>query len=131
MIIKEEVNVKETEPFKNEENKFQEDFKSSSTRQKIISKPEEHKRIIATVNSNTQPDNISQIEEQIQQNIVKNVDGTYSCKVCEKNSGRRIDNCRNHIETHLEGLSFNCPMCEKTFRSRHSLAMHKHRDHKN
>ena len=45
----------------------------------------------------------------------------YRCKVCGKeeiNGGMK-----NHIETnHLEGISIPCELCEKTFRSRNSLA---------
>ena len=77
-------------------------------------KPEAHERVITKVNTDINSDNISEVNEQIKQNIIKNLDGTYSCQFCGKNSGKRIDNCRNHIETHLEGLSFNCPMCEKS-----------------
>ena len=120
----EEVNVKESEHFDIKETNFQD---NSSYRTKT--KPKGHERMITKVNTDINPENISEIDEQIEQNIIKNSDGTYSCQFCGKYSGRKIDHCRNHIETHLEGLSFNCPMCEKTFRSRPSLAKHKSRDH--
>ena len=119
----EEVNAKETKHFNNEETNFQDGFTNRSSRTKT--KPEGHERVIAKASADINPANISEVDEQIKQNIIKNLDGTYSCRMCGKNSGRKIDNCRNHIETHLEGLSFNCPMCEKTFRSRSSLANHK------
>ena len=126
-----EVNVEETRPIKNTETKFHENF-SKVRQEKAKPKGEGQERTISKLTTDiSYPDNISEIDEQIQQNIVKNVDGTYSCKVCGKNSGRKIQHCRNHIETHLEGLSFNCPLCEKTFRSRPSLAMHKSNKHRN
>ena len=68
--------------------------------------------------------------------IVTNADGTISCSVCGKvaKEGRRPydtrNNLRNHVETHLEGLLYNCPLCDKTFRSRNSLNCHKSLKHK-
>ena len=126
----EEVNVGGSEPFKIKEIHRREDATRYETNIKL-NPSERHEQIIAKVSTDVNPENISEVNEQIEQNIVKNVDGTYSCQVCGKNSGKWKTHIKNHIETHLEGLCFNCPMCEKTFRSRHSLAMHKHRDHKN
>ena len=123
-----EVNVKETEHFNNifnnKETNFQDVYRPNT-------KSEGHERVIAKTSTDINPENITEVDEQIKQNIIKNSDGTYFCQICGKNSGRHINNCRNHIETHLEGLSFNCPMCEKTFRSRNSLAMHKSTKHRN
>ena len=49
---------------------------------------------------------------------------TKICKMCGK-EGQGI-NIRDHIEAnHLEGVSLPCNLCEKTFRSRHSLRQHK------
>ena len=90
---------------------------------------ERHEKTIAKVRTDINPENLSEVNEQIEQNIVKNLDSTYSCQICGRNSGKMKTTIKNHIETHLEGLCFNCPMCEKTFRSRHSLTMHKRRNH--
>ena len=87
---------------------------------------------IAKVRTDIYPaDNITEVDEQIEQNIVRNSDGSLSCNICGKNSGKRLSNMKTHIETHFEGLSFNCPMCEKTCRSRHALASHKTAYHRN
>ena len=52
----------------------------------------------------------------------------YRCKVCEKEETSM--NMKSHIEAnHLEGVTIPCNVCEKTFRSRHSLAMHNRRNH--
>ena len=127
-VQEEEVNVKDTEPIKKNETKVHQNF--SSVKQEKT-KHDGQETIIPKLSTDiVYPDNILQVEEQIQQNIVKNMDGTYSCNLCGKNSGRQVGHCRNHIETHLEGLSFNCPVCEKTFRSRNSLAMHKSTKHR-
>ena len=123
---KEEINVKVTEPLNYKETKVQVNFTNRSSRTKI--KPETHEEVIAKVDTDISQD--LEVDEQIEQNIIKNIDGIYSCQICGKNSGKKISHIKNHIETHLEGLSFNCPMCEKTFRSRHALACHKSRDHK-
>ena len=55
--------------------------------------------------------------------------GTFSCKICGKSSGHRA-HMRNHIETHLEGLSFNCQHCGKVYKSRNYLSQHIHYQHK-
>ena len=53
----------------------------------------------------------------------------YRCKVCGKEA--IIGDLKKHIEAnHLEGVSIPCNSCEKTFRSRASLAMHIRRNHK-
>ena len=55
---------------------------------------------------------------------------TYVCQVCGK-EGRVPSQIRDHIEAHhIEGVSHPCNFCEKTFRSRGVLGMHKHRHHK-
>ena len=89
-----------------------------------------HEEVIAKVSIDPTAENISKLNEQIEQNIIRNTDNTFSCQFCGKNSGRVRSYIRNHIESHLVGLSFNCPMCEKTFRTRSSLANHKSLKHR-
>ena len=93
-----------------------------------------HEEVIAKVSVSMSIDptaeNISKINEQIEQNIIRNSDYTFSCQFCGKNSGKVKNNIRNHIESHIVGLSFNCPMCEKTFRTRSSLSNHKSLKHR-
>ena len=49
----------------------------------------------------------------------------YKCTLCGKEAEK--NNLRKHIEAnHMEGISLPCNQCEKTFRSRGSLAQHKH-----
>lgn len=49
-------------------------------------------------------------------------DGSYNCTFCGKtNRGRKSKgfdktSIRWHIETHLEGISYQCHLCDKTFR---------------
>ena len=51
------------------------------------------------------------------------------CKVCGKEGHGR--NIKDHIEAnHLDGVVIPCNLCEKTFRSRNGLRIHK-RQHLN
>ena len=52
----------------------------------------------------------------------------YKCTLCGKEAEKT--NLKNHIEAnHLEGISIPCIQCGKTFRSRRTLAYHKHLHH--
>ena len=55
--------------------------------------------------------------------------GQFSCLICGKSTGHKSD-MKKHVETHLEGLSFDCQHCGKVFRSRNALSMHIHYQHK-
>ena len=76
------------------------------------------------------------ISDKINEYLEECSDGTYKCNVCGKISTKSIhkgtqkQNMEKHIETHLDGLCFTCPICQKTCRSRNSLAIHKTRFHK-
>ena len=48
------------------------------------------------------------------------------CKACNKSS-KHSGQIRWHVETHIEGLSYPCPVCSDTFRSRQSLSNHNRR----
>ena len=65
----------------------------------------------------------SEVEEKIQE-ILSKQDGVYHCSICGYNNKSKRDMVR-HIETHIEGLSYSCSVCQKTFRSRNSLHTHK------
>ena len=74
--------------------------------------------------------NIEEIDAKIAENILKESDGTFSCLLCGKSGSKKKDNMKKHVETHLEGLSFPCQHCSKTFRSRNALHIHKNRQHR-
>ena len=65
------------------------------------------------------------INIQIDQMIEKN-DGQWQCKVCGKTaeSSQQKWNLKNHIETHLKGVSHVCSICSKTLATRNSLTVH-------
>ena len=72
---------------------------------------------------------IINLNEKINEHIETCNDGIYKCKLCGTTSGTRRA-LRYHIETHMEGLSFNCPFCQKSFRSRNGLSNHKSISHR-
>ena len=58
--------------------------------------------------------------------LLENVAGTLRCQQCGKGdkSRNRKQNMRSHVETHLK-VSHTCDNCDKRFKSRVSLRMHK------
>ena len=68
--------------------------------------------------------NVNDVEEQINQYMEKLGPENYACKMCGK-TATKTTNIRNHIETHLEGISYPCPICFKSFRSKNSFNNHK------
>ena len=68
---------------------------------------------------------IQALDEKIKE-LTEVIGDRCKCKICGKEtSGRnRKQDLGNHIETHLEGLSFECQTCGKCFRSRNALRCH-------
>ena len=97
--------------------------------EKIAVKTEEKTTAIVNIDMDA-ASNIGEIEAKISEFILRNHDGTYGCKLCGKSGAKRRQNMGKHVETHLQGLSFPCQQCGKTFRSRHILKNHKFRHHK-
>ena len=52
----------------------------------------------------------------------------YVCKTCGKGD-KRLHNMKKHVEIHIEGLTYECQLCAKTFRSKNSYNFHKYRNH--
>ena len=78
--------------------------------------------------SNIDTTDTNEIQMKIKEHTEK-VDGKYLCKVCNKSSSHK-NNMRKHVETHFEGISYDCQQCGKTFRSVNSLGNHKSVYHK-
>ena len=69
----------------------------------------------------------NEVEEKFQELIVV-CDKIFRCTVCEKTMTHR-GSMKRHLETHLTGLSYDCNLCGKTFRSSNILANHKSLSH--
>ena len=88
----------------------------------------------------TNTDN-NDVESMIENNLEQLESGHFRCKVCGKDSegmtktiGNKAKlklNMKNHVETHVEGLSYSCEQCGKKFRSKNSFSVHKSNYHKN
>ena len=62
------------------------------------------------------------LDEKIEE-MISVVDGVFTCTICGTTCKQKV-NLKKHIETHIEGLSFPCQQCDKTFRFRNSLQKH-------
>ena len=58
-------------------------------------------------------------------------DGSLRCSVCGKicSDKNRSANMRQHIEIHLDGYSYECDLCDKSFRSSNAQRFHNKRYH--
>ena len=91
---------------------------------------------IGTVAIAVNGEDMNAINEQVHQYMEDCDDGSYRCSVCGKKSKETYHRAlqkrdmMKHIETHIEGLSYSCSVCQKVFRSRNSLTSHKSLYHK-
>ena len=109
--------------------KPQNDFNVPKTR-KINSESKDAKiqldeQSIVSVNSG----DYSEIDEKLYENMEKREDGKYSCKLCDRVMQIKT-RMKEHVETHMDNLSFPCNYCDKICRSRGSLKVHTFRLHK-
>ena len=74
---------------------------------------------------------VSEIRPKIEE-LSEKVEGVWRCKFCGKTltAGSKKQELGAHIETHFEGLSFQCDLCDKITNNRNSLRKHKYRSHK-
>ena len=92
---------------------------------------------IVTINDSKliiDPDTSTEDHEAIIGSMMERIiDPNYSwkCKSCGKLTKGSATQMKRHIETHLEGLSYPCRMCDKVSRSSHALQAHTSSYHKN
>ena len=79
-------------------------------------------RNISTIFSNVE--NIEELDQKIEAMMQKQGPRTWYCSTCGKTIDGGRMNAREHGESHIDGLSFSCNFCDKTFRSRSSLRVH-------
>ena len=118
-----------------EDNSISKIIEKQSTETKVIKERRELIPRNTTVALNPE-ENIG-FDKQVLQYLEECSDGSYKCTACGKTSdnerggkSKQKFNMKKHIETHLDGLSYSCPFCEKTFRSRNLLSWHKYVHHK-
>ena len=69
---------------------------------------------------------VSQNEMEIKSKVkelISRKEGQFTCTACGK-SGNDERNMLRHIETHIHGVSYDCNICDKSFRSKNSLGCH-------
>ena len=80
-------------------------------------------------------DDMKEIDAKINGYLEKCSDGSYKCTLCGRTSAVHMRKSvqkqiiQRHIETHIDGLTYTCPVCQKLFRSKHSLISHKSKFH--
>ena len=71
-----------------------------------------------------------EIKEKMKE-LYEKTDSGWRCLVCDHtNMNPRSSNIRQHVETHMDGLSYTCNLCDKKFRSQNILSCHKYSFHK-
>ena len=122
-IIDEEITPSQYYP-KNEEN-----YSKPVIKKQNSSKPDVFSRSLVVPTTGDE----SMVKETIKENIITHPDGTLSCKVCGKVASgfRKSGIMKQHMETHIDGVSYQCPLCDKSFRSKACLSSHKYYKLKN
>ena len=97
-----------------------EKFKEGSVKEKV----ERGSNKTLSVIGETEGNMYDAAKRAVDQLVMKVEDG-WVCKTCGKKTKGSSSQIRKHAEMHIEGLSFPCQLCEKTFRSRDILKHHK------
>ena len=101
--------------------------------QKQKSRREQESQVQGTIALNdTVEDTNEEVKQKIKENIITNEDGSVTCNVCKitKDGPQRVLRMQTHMQTHIEGVSYPCTLCDKTFRSKNSFNNHKSRYHR-
>ena len=116
-----------------EEEKIVEHFSTEANRSEIPRKVSNQTQSSLLVSKMSFDGNMDLLElEQKIQEMTETDDDKLICRVCGKvTTGRnKKQDIGKHIETHIEGLSFDCQLCDRTFRSRNSLKTHTSMNHR-
>ena len=124
---------------------MKEDIESSHTQETIYQESvledfEDNEKLVAPAKRISKADrsvvvvsNASNMEAKAAvDDLVEKTENGWMCKPCGKTTSNRktaLSDLRRHAEIHIEGLSFDCQLCDKTFRSRNSFNSHKSGHH--
>ena len=70
--------------------------------------------------------NAQGIDKKLDEMFSVDTSGMYICKYCSRVSNKK-SNMREHAEVHVDGLTFSCDFCDKSYRSHSALRTHKRR----
>ena len=71
---------------------------------------------------------LDDLDKKIEDSYTKDTDGSFTCHYCGK-SFKNSGHIKEHVEAHIEGLSFPCTFCDSILRSRMGLRRHTQRQH--
>ena len=106
---------------------IQEDFIVSRNENKLAKDVRVTEKPVVTVQS-SDIKSLDELDQKVEDSYTKVGPGCYTCNYCVKSFKDR-SHMKEHVEMHIEGLSFPCTMCDKILRSRHSLREHNRRKH--
>ena len=76
-----------------------------------------------------QVSDLQELDQAIDNLVIKLGDGDYRCSACGKISAK-YHVVRAHCETHIETAGFSCEVCQKVFKTRNSFRVHKSLKHR-
>ena len=108
-------------------------LKKQTAKHDQLKAPKRSSRDLVTVDNvsvSVSSNEMEDIKNKINENLEKCEDGRFRCTLCGKISNGTSSQCKQNIQrhiesTHIEGISFSCTHCEKKFRSRNHLSIHK------
>ena len=72
---------------------------------------------------------LEEVERKINE-LYQKINGVWSCLACEY-TAKSGSNMRRHTEKHIDGLSYNCNLCDKVFNLKKNFYAHMYKGHKN
>jgi len=104
-------------------------FQNTNDTEKIYDERNKSENKSQLITYNLESSDKSEINMKINELLTKS-DGLFRCRSCGKSSKDKT-NMKRHIETHIDGLSYSCQMCDKTFRTSQAFHTHTGREHNN
>ena len=113
----------ENSQYSEDDNILASNDKIQSSQKRKTSSVKKENKVYPVQKSAIEVEQNSEVESKFQE-LVETEEGVYKCTVCGKTMTHRFS-MKRHIETHMSGLSYNCNLCDKTFRSSRSHDRHR------